>query len=65
MANYKHSGITEATTNPERQFPSKRTTTKITIKQPKIKFSATVKVVLPTNVPITIINSPKDFARGF
>ena len=49
MANSKHNGITEATTNPERQFPSNKTTTKITIKQPKIKFSATVKVVFPTN----------------
>ena len=49
MANNKHNGITEATTNPERQFPNKRTTTKITIKHPKIRFSATVKVVFPTN----------------
>ena len=49
MANNKQSGITEATTNPERQFPNKRTTTKITIKHPKIKFSATVKVVFPTS----------------
>ncbi len=39
-------GITEATTNPERRFPKSRTTTKITIKHPKIKFSAIVKVVL-------------------
>ena len=49
IANNKHSGITDATTNPERQFPSNKTTTKITIKQPKIKFSATVNVVFPTN----------------
>ena len=49
MAKSKHNGITEATTNPERQFPSKTTTTKITIKQPKIRFSATVKVVFPTS----------------
>ena len=49
IANNKHNGITEATTNPERQFPNKRTTTKITIRQPKIRFSATVKVVFPTS----------------
>ena len=49
MANNKHNGITEATTNPERQFPNNKTTTKITIKHPKIKFSATVKVVFPVN----------------
>ncbi len=46
-ANNKHSGITEATTNPERIFPRSSTTTKITIKQPKIRFSAMVKVVFP------------------
>ena len=49
MANNKQSGITDATTKPERQFPKSKTTTKMTIKHPKIKFSATVKVVLPTN----------------
>ena len=49
IANNKQSGITDATTNPERQLPNNSTTTKITIKQPRIKFSATVKVVLPTN----------------
>ena len=49
MANSKHNGITEATTKPERQFPNNKTTTKITIKQPKIRFSATVNVVFPTN----------------
>ncbi|MNF45272.1 hypothetical protein D3C84_264000 [compost metagenome] len=49
IANNKHSGMTEATTNPERQLPNNRTTTKITIKHPKIKFSATVKVVFPTS----------------
>ncbi len=46
MANNKLIGITEATTKPERQFPKSKTTTKITIREPKIKFSATVKVVL-------------------
>jgi hypothetical protein len=46
IANNRHNGITEATTNPDRQFPSNKTTT---IRQPKIRFSATVKVVLPTN----------------
>ena len=45
-ANNKLKGITDATTNPERIFPNNKTTTKITIKQPKIKFSAMVKVVL-------------------
>ena len=49
IANNNQSGITEATTRPERQFPNNNTTTKITIKQPRIKFSATVNVVLPTN----------------
>jgi hypothetical protein len=49
MANNKQSGITEATTKPDRQLPNNKTTTKITIKQPRIKFSATVNVVLPTN----------------
>ena len=49
IAKSKHSGITEATTKPERQLPNNKTTTKITIKQPKIKFSATVNVVFPTN----------------
>ena len=66
MANNKQSGITEATTNPERQFPNNKTTTKITIKQPKIKFSATVKVVFPTNSlrsknPFICTPSGKDF----
>ena len=45
-ANNKHNGITEATTKPERRFPKSKTTTKITIKHPKIRFSAIVKVVL-------------------
>ncbi|MNS18955.1 hypothetical protein D3C72_506620 [compost metagenome] len=49
IANNKQSGMTEATTNPERQLPNNRTTTKITIKHPRIKFSATVKVVFPTS----------------
>ena len=49
MANNKQSGITEATTNPERQFPNNKTTTKITIKHPKIKFSATVNVFFHTS----------------
>ena len=44
-AKSKLRGITEATTRPERQDPSKTTTTKMTIKQPKIKFSAMVNVV--------------------
>ena len=45
-ANNKQSGITDATTNPDLKFPSNRTTTKITIKQPRMRFSVTVKVVL-------------------
>ena len=49
IANNKHNGITEATTKPERQLPNSKTTTKITIRHPKIRFSATVKVVFPTN----------------
>ena len=46
IAKSKLSGITEATTKPERKLPNSRTTTKITIRQPKVKFSVTVKVVL-------------------
>ena len=48
-ANNKHIGITDATTSPDLKLPNRRTTTKITIKQPKIRFSAIVKVVLPIN----------------
>ena len=48
-AKNKHIGITEPTTKPERKFPNKSTTTKITIRQPKMRFSAMVKVVLPIN----------------
>ena len=44
-ANSRHKGITEATTSPERQFPKSSTTTKMTIKHPKIRFSAIVEVV--------------------
>ena len=47
--NSNDSGITEATTNPERKLPNNKITTKITIMIPKIKFSAIVKVVLPIN----------------
>tara|TARA_Y100001963_G_scaffold142109_1_gene211199 strand:- start:280 stop:471 length:192 start_codon:yes stop_codon:yes gene_type:complete len=47
MANNKLNGITDATTKPERKLPSNNTTTNMTIKDPKIKFSDTVKVVLP------------------
>ena len=47
MANNKLNGITEATTKPERKLPSNKTTTKMTINDPKIRFSDTVKVVLP------------------
>ena len=50
-AKNKHMGMTEATTNPERKFPRSNTTTKITIKHPKMRFSATVKVVFPTSSP--------------
>ena len=46
IAKSKLNGITEATTNPERQLPSNKTTTKMTINEPRIKFSATVNVVL-------------------
>ena len=45
-ANKRLSGMTEATTNPERRLPKSSTTTKITIKLPKMRFSATVNVVL-------------------
>ena len=44
-AKSKHKGITEATTSPERKLPKSNTTTKMTIRQPKIRFSLTVKVV--------------------
>ena len=49
MVKSKDNGITEATTIPERKLPNNRITTKITIKTPKIKFSAIVNVVLPIN----------------
>ena len=44
-AKNKHNGITEATTKPLRQLPSIKITTKRTIRNPKIRFSVTVKVV--------------------
>ncbi len=43
----KLNGMIEAITSPERILPNNNTTMKITIKLPKIKFSSTVKVVLP------------------
>ena len=46
IANSKLNGITEATTKPERQFPNSKTTTNMTINDPKMRFSATVNVVL-------------------
>jgi len=46
MANNKLNGITEATIRPERQLPRIRTTTNMTMSDPKIKFSATVNVIL-------------------
>jgi len=45
IANNKLKGITDETTSPERKLPSNKTTIKMTIKEPKIKFSATVVVV--------------------
>ena len=45
-AKSKHNGITEATTKPDLKLPNSNTTTKITIKHPKTKFSVTVNVVL-------------------
>ena len=44
-AKSKHKGITEATTKPLRQLPKRSTTTKITIRKPRIRFSLMVKVV--------------------
>ena len=49
IANNRERGITDATTSPERKLPNNRTTTNITIRHPKIRFSATVKVVLATS----------------
>ena len=60
-AKSKLKGMTEATTNPDRILPSSNTTTKTTIKQPKIRFSAIVKVVLPINSDLSknpLINTP-------
>ena len=45
-ANRRHKGMTEATTSPERKFPNNNTTTKMTMRKPRIRFSETVKVVL-------------------
>ena len=44
-AKSKLSGMTEAMTNPERMLPKSSTTTKMTIRQPRMRFSATVAVV--------------------
>jgi hypothetical protein len=49
IVNNRHNGITEAITKLARQLPSKIKTTKMTIKQPKMRFSAMVNVVLFTN----------------
>ncbi len=49
IAKSKLNGMTEATTRPERTFPNSKTTTKITIRHPKIKFSVIVKVVRAIN----------------
>ena len=48
--------MTEATTKPERIFPKSKTTTNMTIKQPRIKFSAIVVVVFV----ISSLKSVKD-----
>ena len=45
-AKSKQRGMTEATMRPDRKFPNNKTTTKMTIRQPSIKFSMTVCVVL-------------------
>ena len=50
-------GITDATTIPERKFPSSRTTTKITIRHPRTRFSVMVRVVRP----ISSLRSRKAF----
>ncbi len=42
-------GMIEAITKPERQFPNNKTNTNTTIRQPMVRFSMTVKVVLPIN----------------
>ncbi len=44
-ANNNESGIVDATINPPRQFPSNRTSTKITMRPPSSKFLFTVPVV--------------------
>ena len=48
-AKNKHNGMTDATTSPERRFPSSNTTTKMTIKHPKMRFSLIVKLVFAIN----------------
>jgi len=45
IVNNKASGIIDAITNAERIFPRRITTINITIKQPKIRVSATVNEV--------------------
>ncbi|OJX30964.1 MAG: hypothetical protein BGO86_00790 [Chryseobacterium sp. 36-9] len=41
-------GITDATSNPARKFPRKRTNTKTTIKAPSVRFFSTVPMALFT-----------------
>src|SRR5690625_6538972 len=52
--NKSESGITEATTRPERIFPNKRTTTNITIRIHRIRLSAIVVVVFSINLLLSI-----------
>ena len=47
MPNSRLIGITDATISPDRRLPSSNTTTKITIRAPRVRFSTTVAVVLP------------------
>ena len=48
-ANNMESGITEATINPALKLPKNKTSTKITISAPSIKFFSTVPIALFTS----------------
>ena len=65
-ANNNDNGITEATTNPARQFPNNKTKTKTTIKAPSSRFFSTVLIVRSTNMErsrkeVTATPSGSDF----
>ena len=53
IANNIANGITDATTNPALQFPSKRTKMKMTIRPPSMRFVVTVLIAVLTSLSLT------------